>query len=228
MWRQGNRAPLIFQSTFSYLPPPTLPNQYQNFVLISKARNWACKVPFSPMRLKDGHFDSSLLSWEGPLVWEDTEQSLSQRWGWLHGQWSMVSAPLLKHPSQAFTFSCKLRAWFLHPPSTPIQVFWVWKKIKQLKKLKGTGYVKSFRALQSHPLILPRWAREMFITWLQLLGLQLPAGLHREAFPFLSVTSLSSAKEPTCLLEWNAEVRNSLRIDPTLKILSKKPKTQHC
>lgn len=136
------------------------------------------------MRLEDSHFDSSLLSWAGPLVWEDTEQSLSQRRGWLHGLWSMVSAPLPKHPSQALTFSCKLRAWFLHTPSTPIQVFWVWKKIKQLKKLIGTGYVKSFRALQSHPLILPWWAREMFITWLQLLGLQLPAGLHREAFCF--------------------------------------------
>lgn len=140
-----------------HLTHPNPSRSLSEFCYDFEARNWACKVLLSPVRLKGGHFASPLLSQVGPWVGGIRIRSPSQGSGWPCHQWGVVSAPLLKQPSWALSFSCKGRAWFLHPPPSPSL-----KENKTARKVEGQA-VLSVSGPCSH--LLCFWHEEPGKCW---------------------------------------------------------------
>lgn len=150
------RAPWFFLNSL-HLTHPNPSRSLSEFCYDFEARNWACKVLLSPVRLKGGHFASPLLSQVGPWVGGIRIRSPSQGSGWPCHQWGVVSAPLLKQPSWALSFSCKGRAWFLHPPPSPSL-----KENKTARKVEGQA-VLSVSGPCSH--LLCFWHEEPGKCW---------------------------------------------------------------
>ena len=134
--------------------------------------------------------------------------------GMAGAQWRVVPAALCKLPSEALGFCCKPRFWFLHLPSTPIQVPWIWKAIKTAQHLRDgicqiLQVTSSVSAMISHgnKRFEPRCSSSR-------LGSELAA-----AEPGLSSASSTFRGVSKTCLEGKAEVGVPLRLYLSLKIL---------